>query len=148
MNKLHNTIYGLAAVLLLTLSVDAAAQATRFRARLSEVPVTPADYLEIRGVGEVFAELNGTTLRITGTFSEMTSAAAGAHIHLAPMAMNGPPIHTLQVSNAPAGEISGEVTLTAEQVQALQANSLYIMVHTEKHPGGVIRGWLLPREAR
>ena len=139
--------FALLLLMLVAICPAAAAQTNNFRARLSEVPVTPLDYRQITGVGEVFATLNGSTLTVTGTFKGLTSVATGAHIHSAPKAMNGPPVQTLEVTAATAGEISGTVELTAEQVEALRNESLYIMVHSETHPGGVIRGWLLPRKS-
>ena len=116
------------------------AQSSLFRARLSEVPVTPQTYQTITGVGEVFASLNGT-------YEGMSSAATAAHIHNAPKAMNGPPIGAIEVTSAPSGEVSGSLELTAEQVQALQNEELYIVIHSENNPGGEIRGWLFPRES-
>lgn len=135
-------------ILLSTASLSLAfAQVSSYRARLSEVPVTPADFRDITGVGEVFASLDGSTLNVTGTFQGMSSAATGAHVHLAPKAMNGPPIGALEVTPAPSGEVSGQLQLTAEQATALAAESLYIMIHSENNPGGEIRGWLLPRQS-
>jgi Cu/Zn superoxide dismutase len=123
------------------------AQSSQFRARLSEVPVTPQTYQTITGVGEVFASLTGSTLSLNGTYEGMSSAATAAHIHNAPKAMNGPPIGAIEVTSAPSGEVSGSLELTAEQVQALQNEELYIVIHSENNPGGEIRGWLLPRES-
>lgn len=131
----------------LTVSPLASAQSTLFRARLSEVPVTPQTYRTITGVGEVFATLNGSTLSVTGTYRGMSSAATVAHIHNAPKAMNGPPIGTLEVTAASSGELSGSLELTAAQLTALQDEALYIVIHSENNPGGEIRGWLLPRES-
>jgi Cu/Zn superoxide dismutase len=122
------------------------AQPSTYRARLSEVPVTPQDYQDITGVGEVFASLSGSTLSLTGTFEGMSSAARAAHVHNAPKAMNGPPIGAIEVTAARAGEVSGSLELTAEQVQALYNEALYIVIHSENNPGGELRGWLLPRE--
>lgn len=136
--------------LLLTLSgfsAGAAAQANNFRARLSEVPVTPLDYKKITGIGEVFATLNGNTLTVTGTFKGLSSVATRAHIHNAPKAMNGPPVQTLEVTGGTSGEISGTLELTPEQVEALRNEALYILVHSENNPGGEIRGWLLERNS-
>ncbi len=130
----------------LTVSL-ATAQSTLFRARLSEVPVTPQDYQSITGVGEVFATLNGSTLSLTGTYRGMSSAATAAHVHNAPKAMNGPPIGAMEVTSAPSGEVSGMLELTPEQIEALRNEELYVVIHSENNPGGEIRGWLLPRES-
>ena len=123
------------------------AQSNLYRARLSEVPVTPQTYRTITGVGEVFATLNGSTLTLNGTYEGMSSAATVAHIHNAPKAMNGPPIGAIEVTTAPSGEVSGSLELTPEQVQALQDEELYIVIHSENNPGGEIRGWLFARES-
>ncbi|HJY16032.1 MAG TPA: CHRD domain-containing protein, partial [Xanthobacteraceae bacterium] len=40
--------------------------------------------------------------------------------------------------------IKGEATLTPEQAQQLSAGELYINVHTAAHPGGEIRGQVMP----
>ena len=42
-------------------------------------------------------------------------------------------------------ELSGEIELTAEQVEALRANSLYVQIHSEGNPPGELRGWIFPR---
>ncbi len=110
--------------------------------RLSPMPVTPATVKSITGQGQVTAKLNGSTLTLTGTFEGMSSPATMAHIHLGPKAIPGPVILRLDVSNGVSGRISGSLTLTPEQVQALHAESLYIQIHSETNPEGELRGWL------
>jgi len=138
-------------LLLLTASLiminQVSAQSSLFRARLSEVPVTPQTYTTITGVGEVFATLDGTTLSLTGSYEGMSSAATIAHVHNAPKAMNGPPIGAIEVTPAPSGEVSGSLELTAEQVEALRNEELYIVIHSENNPGGELRGWLFSRDS-
>ena len=124
----------------------AQAQSTMFRARLSEVPVTPQTYRTITGVGEVFATLSGSTLNLNGTYQGMSSAASAAHVHNAPKAMNGPPIGAIEVTPATSGEVSGSIELSDGQLAALQNEELYIVIHSENNPGGELRGWLLPRD--
>jgi len=123
------------------------AQPTTYRARLSEVPVSPQTYRDITGVGEVFTTLNGATLTVSGNFEGMSSAATAAHVHSAPPAMNGPPIGALEPETSASGEVTGELELTAEQVEALRNNELYIVIHSENNPGGELRGWLFFRES-
>ena len=143
--KLPRKITILTTVCCLSLAVSFA-QGNSFRARLSEVPVTPQTYRTITGVGEVFASLEGNTLTVEGTFEGLSSAASGAHVHNAPKAMNGPPIGALEVTSSPAGEVTGTLELTDEQRQALINEELYVVVHSQNNPGGELRGWLLPRE--
>ena len=54
--------------------------------------------------------------------------------------MNGPPIGAIEVTPAPSGEVSGNLELTAEQVEALRNEALYIVIHSENNPGGELRG--------
>jgi hypothetical protein len=123
------------------------AQSTQYRARISEMPVSPQTYREITGVGEVFATLSGSTLTVTGTFEGMSSAASAVHVHNAPKAMNGPPIGALEATPLPSGEVSGALELTSDQIEALRNEELYIVVHSENNPGGELRGWLFLRES-
>jgi len=143
--RIPNTFAALLAACFLVASLTHA-QSTLFRARLSEVPVTPQTYRTTTGVGEVFATLNGSTLSLTGTYQGMSSAATAAHVHNAPKAMNGPPIGAIEVTPAPSGEVSGSLELTDGQLTALQNEELYIVIHSENNPGGEVRGWLLPRD--
>ncbi|MEX0618016.1 MAG: CHRD domain-containing protein [Pseudohongiellaceae bacterium] len=124
--------------------IGSAAQETRFRARLSPMPVTPQTVDSITGGGEVHATLNGTVLSIAGSFRGTSSVATAAHVHNGPKAIPGPPVHPLEVTNATSGDIHGELDLTPEQVEAFNNEALYIQVHTETNPGGELRGWLLP----
>ena len=144
--KLISKLLSLLVISCLTLSI-VNAQSAQYRARLSELPVSPQTYRDITGVGEVFATLNGSTLTVTGSFEGMSSAASVAHVHNAPKAMNGPPIGALQATALPTGEVTGELELTVEQIEALRNEELYIVVHSENNPGGEIRGWLFLRES-
>jgi len=144
--KLISKLLSLLVITCLTVSI-VNAQPAQYRARLSELPVSPQTYRDITGVGEVFATLNGSTLSVTGSFEGMSSAASAAHVHNAPKAMNGPPIGALQATALPTGEVSGELELTVEQIEALRNEELYIVVHSENNPGGEIRGWLFLRES-
>jgi hypothetical protein len=40
--------------------------------------------------------------------------------------------------------ITGQVTLTPEQAQQFAGGEWYINVHTQAHPGGEIRGYVMP----
>lgn len=129
----------------LLLGSSALGQDAVFRARLSPMPTTPQTVDEILGEGEVILSLTGTTLTVSGNFEGMSSAATAAHIHNGPPAQPGPVIHTLTVTQASSGEISAELTLSDDQIEALKANSFYIQIHTESNPPGELRGWVFLR---
>lgn len=129
----------------LLFSVSAQAQTETYRARLSPMPTTPQTVSTITGEGEVILSLNGNTLSVQGNFKGMNSVATMAHIHNGPPAQPGPVVHQLEITKMPAGEISGELELTAEQVTALRNNELYVQVHSETNPPGELRGWIFAR---
>jgi len=116
-----------------------------YRARLSPMPTTPQTVTTILGEGEVILTLNGNSLTVDGTFTGMSSAATGAHIHNGPPAQPGPVIHTLEVSQATNGSVNGTISLTEEQVEALINNEFYIQIHSESNPPGELRGWAFLR---
>lgn len=123
-------------------SIAVAQNMNSLHARLSPMPVTAATVKTITGQGQVSATLNGTTLTIDGTFEGMSSPATMAHIHLGPKAIPGPVILRLDVSNGSSGTVSGSLTLSPEQVQALHAESFYVQIHSQTNPEGELRGWL------
>jgi alcohol dehydrogenase (cytochrome c) len=122
-------------------SDDLSAQATPYRARLSPLPVDGRSVSTITGVGQVRATLTGNRLTLTGSYSGMSSPATGAHLHLAPAGQRGLVAAPLEL-NAGAGEITGTITLTDEQLAALRSRSLYVQVHSEENPQGELRGWI------
>jgi hypothetical protein len=58
--------------------------------------------------------------------------------------MRGPAVADLTVTKAPTGTISGNLNLTAPQVEALKAGRIYVQIDSEKGPEGHLWGWLLP----
>lgn len=121
------------------------AQTETYRARLSPMPVSPQTVKTITGQGEVILTLGGSTLTVSGNFSGMSSAATMAHLHNGPPAQPGPVAHQLQITTAPAGEITATLELTAEQVAALKKNELYVQIHSADNPSGELRGWIFLR---
>lgn len=142
MNPCYKAIFLLCSLFLAT---SLHAQTETYRARLSPMPVSPQTVKSITGQGEVTLTLSGSTLTVSGNFSGMSSVATMAHLHNAPPAQPGPVAHQLEVANAPAGEISATLELTAEQVAALKKNELYVQIHSANNPSGELRGWIFPR---
>lgn len=75
-----------------------------------------------------------------------TTGVAGtmAHIHLAPVGQNGPPVITLEKSGDNAWSVPAGSTLTDSQYQAFKAGNLYVNVHSDAHKSGEIRAQLKP----
>ena len=145
MKKITMSLVQLALACLLVMTQEGAAQAQTetYRARLSPMPVTPQTVDDITGEGEAILRLEGRRLTLSGTFSGMSSRAVAAHIHNGPPAQPGPVLFQLALSEDDAGgSLSGEMTLSDEQLAMLQANALYVQVHSENNPGGELRGWI------
>jgi hypothetical protein len=109
---------------------------------LQEVPpvTTP-------GFGMATVTLNTVTgdVSVSGTFQDLLASVQAAHIHgLAPVGVNAGVILGLQLTGTTSGTISGMGTLTAAQVQGMIGGQTYINVHTTQHPGGEIRGQIVP----
>jgi alcohol dehydrogenase (cytochrome c) len=120
---------------------NASAQET-FRARLSPMPVNAQTVRTITGVGQVRATLQGNRLTLSGEFRGMSSPATAAELRLAPPTMAGPVAAPLQVTTGTEGQISGTITLSAEQLTALRGESLYVRINSQGNPNGELRGWI------
>lgn len=111
----------------------------------SEVPA-----VETEASGTVTAALEGDSLHITGQFSGLSSEYVASHIHKAVEGENGSPIITLEPTvgdDKMSGSWDSTYVVTEDQITALQADSLYINVHSTDHKSGEIRGQLMPVDA-
>jgi hypothetical protein len=122
------------------------AQGTRFKARLSPMPLDLSMQSTIAGGGSITATLDGNTLTITGTFQGLRSPATIARLHRAYRGMKGPSFADLKVTGGTSGTIEGSLELTAAQLGDVRKSLLYVQVHSEKAPEGNLWGWLLPVE--
>jgi hypothetical protein len=133
-------------VVAVTLVTAVSAQAPRtFKTRLGTVPVEAATLKGLMGAsGEVTAVLTGNRLTVNGTFKGFQSPATVARLHVAPKGQRGPAMLDIPVTKGTSGMITGDLMLTAIQVDHLVRNRIYIQLYSEKAPEGVLWGWLLP----
>jgi hypothetical protein len=134
--------------LLAASGTPAGAQGKTFSARLSVVPITVAMQNAVAGRGAVTAVLDGDSLVVSGTFDGLRSPATIARLHLASRGLRGPAIGDIMVTPSTSGTLKGVVTLGARERDALEKNSLYIQLHSEKAPEGNLWGWLFAQEVR
>jgi CHRD domain len=135
------------------------AQGTRFEAKLSGKNQTPVVNTPAHGVAtfQLSADGKSLTYRLSVTDIENVSMA---HIHMGPAGQEGPVVAWLYPSKPPAivkkGKFTGVLargTLTeadlvgpmqgktiGDLVDQIKAGKTYVNVHTEKNPGGEIRG--------
>jgi hypothetical protein len=115
-----------------------------FKARLSAMPADARTRPNLAGSGSVTAVLTGTKVAITGSFDELLSAATSASLHSSAAAgVRGAAIGDLTISKATSGTIRGSLELTPQQLTSLHKGGLYIQIHSEKAPDGVLWGWFL-----
>jgi hypothetical protein len=118
-----------------------------FTALLSWVPIGGAERNDVAGEGSAAAKLSGSRLTITGSYAGLPAAATAAKLHLGvATGARGPAIADLRVSGNVSGALTGEVTLSGDQLAALKAGQLYIQVYSEKGVApdhSTLWGWLL-----
>jgi hypothetical protein len=121
----------------------------QFRARLSTVPIDVAMQSTIAGRGVVTATLTGTSLTVSGEFTDLKTPATTVRLHASPnKGIRGAAIAELTATTRTSGTISGVVELTAQQIGDLKKGLLYIQLQSQKAPDGNLWGWLLPKEVR
>jgi hypothetical protein len=137
--QFHIVICAGAALLLAT-----PALAARYEAELDPAPfdATTRSIL-INSIGNVTAELQGNTLAVRGTFSNLTSNATTGSVRIGlAKGVPGDAIGTLTVAHGREGDFSGSVKLSAAQLAALKKQALYIRIDSEKTSDGNLQGWL------
>ena len=124
-------------------TVGAGASApTSVEATLTAKKEVPKPTGSPKGTGHFTGTINAKrVLRWKLTFRGLTSAPAGAHIHIAKRGKTGPVAIALcgTVCRSP---VTGRATLTAAQAKAIRTGGAYVNVHTTKNPSGEIRGQL------
>ncbi len=132
------------AVTVLSAFALAAQNGETFKARLSPMPADARTRASLTGSGSASGVLAGTKLTITGSFEGLVSAATSASLHGSVAAgVRGPAIGDLTISKATSGTITGSFELAPQQLTSLRKGGLYIQIHSEKAPDGVLWGWLL-----
>ena len=116
-----------------------------------KVPLTGAQQVPpVETTGRGTADLNYDPATWVVTWSVTCSGLSGpatmAHFHgPAAAGKNGPVVIWLTKKGEPVeSPIKGEATLTPEQAQQFTAGDWYINVHTQAHPGGEVRGQVMP----
>lgn len=116
-----------------------------FKARLSPVAADARTRRAVTGIGSVTGVLNGSKLRLTGSFEGMHSPATIAQLREGvTRGARGPVIMDLMVTKAADGSISGSFDLTPQQVEVLKQGRLYVQIDSESEKDGNLWGWLLP----
>ena len=150
MRKMHLIVF----LLVVGLATIAFAAGNSFKAMLSGSEDVPAVKTMAKGEAVFTLSKDGKELSYKVTVSDIEDVIV-AHIHLGKKGENGPPV-ALITNEKKAGKFSGtlaEGKITAnelmgslmgksvkELVEQIKEGNTYLNVHTDKYPGGEIRG--------
>jgi hypothetical protein len=103
-----------------------------------EVPAvtTPA-----KGAGKITIAADKS---VSGSVKTTGVAGIMAHIHLAPVGKNGPPIITLEKKGDDEWAVPAGAKLSDAQYESFKTGDLYVNVHSAEHRSGEIRTQLKP----
>ena len=134
------TVLCAAAILLAASPVFAAG----YDAQLDPAPFDATNRADVIGsIGNATATLDGSTLTVHGTFSNLKSPATTGSFRIGlAKGVPGDAIGSLTVEHARQGAFSGTIKLTPAQLGALNRQSLYVRIDSEKSPDGNLQGWL------
>ena len=120
---------------------------TGYVALLTPLPVDAQSYQDLVGSGTVQVRIEGDELVVEGSFSGMETPASGASLWRGDLGLRGDSVGRLEASASTEGQIAGAVPLTEDLRQAFENGEVYVLVRSDEHPEGVLRGWAFPQEA-
>lgn len=119
--------------------------AESFKVRLTPVPIEASTAAQTKGSGSASASLDGSTLRVSGSFAGLVGAATVAGLHEGPvLGVRGPSVAEFTVPQSASGSFNAEFKLTPAQLESLHQGRLYLQIHSAAAPDGNLWGWLLP----
>jgi CHRD domain len=127
-------------------SVAANAASENFKVDLTGAQQVPPVETPAKGSADLTYDPATRMLTWTVTYTGLSAPATMAHFHgPAAAGKNGPVAIWISVKDASVDSpVKGQATLTPEQAQQFSAGEWYINVHTSAHPGGEIRGQVVP----
>jgi len=117
-----------------------------FKVSLSGAESVPPVQTSGKGEADLTYDAATRVVSWTITYSDMSGPVTMAHFHgPATPGKNAPVLIWLTKQGSPVSSpITGQATLTPEQAEQFAAGEWYINVHTQAHPGGEIRGQVMP----
>ncbi|HEU5207136.1 MAG TPA: CHRD domain-containing protein [Gaiellaceae bacterium] len=137
----------LAVALVATVGASARPQATTIQIRtvLNAAQEVPSPTGAVSNAGGTFSASvtkseTGASISWQLSFDGLTANAIAAHIHTGAVGSPGPVV--LALCGPCSSPLSGTGTLTQAALDAIQAGTAYVNIHTPTNPGGEIRGQL------
>ncbi|TAK47310.1 MAG: CHRD domain-containing protein [Xanthobacteraceae bacterium] len=134
----------LATLFAFQLAHPASAEMLSYKADLKGASEVPPN--ETKGTGSLDATFDTASKKLswTVTYSGLTGDAIAGHFH-GPAAPTANAPVTVPFSGSLVSPIKGEATLTDAQAADLEANRLYVNIHTNEHKGGELRGQVMKK---
>jgi hypothetical protein len=117
-----------------------------FKMPLSGAQQVPPVQTSGTGTADLTYDAGTRVVTWSVTYSGLSGPVTMAHFH-GPAAQdkNAPVVVWLTRQGGPVETpIKGQATLTPQQAQQFMAGDWYVNVHTKEHPGGEIRGQVVP----
>lgn len=117
-----------------------------FAARMDGMQEVPMVTTNAVGLVTFYVSEGRDTICIRGTFTGLSGAIEGAHIHEAPMGMNGGVVLDLDpyiTGNRIEAVLTGS-SLTPAFIATMFNKGFYVNIHTAANPNGEIRGQIVP----
>ncbi len=134
-----------AAVACLAWAGPAAAASMSFKTALSGAQQVPPVKTGGTGTADLTWDPATHMIKWKIAYSGMSSPVTMAHFHDGAKGKNGSVEIWLTKKGKPVSSpITGEAKLSQAEVNQLMAGKWYINVHTKDHPGGEIRGQVMP----
>lgn len=132
----------IALALVAVLSFSSAAIAQTVSVDLKGGSEVPANTSTASGTGSISVAADKS---VSGKITTTGIEGKMAHIHTGAAGANGPVLVGLTKDGDNGWTVPAGAKFTDEQYAAYLAGGLYVNVHTAAHPGGEIRGQLLPK---
>lgn len=133
----------IALALVAVLSFSSAAIAQTVSVELKGASEVPANNSTASGTGSISVAADKS---VSGKITTTGIEGKMAHIHTGAAGANGPVLVGLTKDGDNGWTVPAGAKFTDEQYAAYLAGGLYVNVHTAAHPGGEIRGQLLPKK--
>jgi hypothetical protein len=115
------------------------AETIRFTASLNGAQETPPNASKGTGTAKVDLDTEAKTLTWTVAYSGLSGPARAAHFHGPATAGKAAGV-VVPITGALTSPISGQSAVNDGEIGDLRAGLWYINIHTDKVPGGEIRG--------
>ena len=132
----------IALALVAVLSFSSAAIAQTVSVGLKGASEVPANNSTASGTGSISVAADKS---VSGNITTSGIEGKMAHIHTGAAGANGPVVVGLTKDGDNGWTVPAGAKFTDEQYAAYVAGGLYVNVHSAAHPGGEIRGQLLPK---